>query len=337
MTISFSKPENRMEPKKICIIHLNQIGDLIFSLPFLKSIRDRFPGASIHSVVRPYLEGLLRDSPLVDRIILRHETIRSKFALIKELRHEQYDLFISLTRSQEGLVLACLSGAHVRAGFAHFPWDLCLDVKEIIQGHNSWFNNANLLNRLGISVSRNSYVGLLSVNDPKPVPGLPERYAVVSPGASRRRLIKAWNEEKFALLVRRLYGEFNLPSVLVGGQDTRECTAAIADSAGDARIFDLAGKIGLRELYGVLARADLFVGIDSGVMHMASALDIPVIALFGPTDEAYVGPQNGKSTVVRKRMSCAPCYLREPCDHRKCMAEITVDMVIEACGKVLGV
>jgi len=324
-----------MDPKKICIIHLNQIGDLIFSLPFLKAIRDRFPGAAIHSVVRPNLEGLLRDSLFVDRIILRHESIRSKPGLVKTLRHEQYDLFITLARSQEGLLLACLSGAQVKAGFARFPWDLCLDEKEVIQGHNSWFNNANLLTRLGIPVSRNSYVGLLSVKDPKPVDGLPERYAVISPGASRRRLIKAWEEEKFALLIRQLNDEFDLPSVLVGGQDTRECTASIAWTAGNARIFDLTGTIGLRELYGVLAEADLFVGIDSGVMHMASALDIPVVALFGPTDEFYVGPQNGKSMVVRKGMSCAPCYMRGPCGNRRCMAEITVDMVVEACTKIL--
>lgn len=324
-----------MDPKKICIIHLNQIGDLVFSLPFLKSIRDRFPGASIHSVIRPYLEGLLQDSPFVDRIIIRLESIRSKSGLLKTLRQEHYDLFITLTRSQEGLLLACLSGAQVKAGFARFPWDMCLDVKEVIQGHNSWFNNANLLDRLDIPVSRNSYVGLLSVNDPDPVVGLPERYAVISPGASRRRLVKAWDEDRFALLIRRLHHDLNLPSVLVGGQDTRECTAAIAGAAGGAQIIDLTGKIKLRELYGVLKGADLFVGIDSGVMHMASALDIPVVALFGPTDEFYVGPQNDRSVVVRKKMNCAPCYMRQPCDHRRCMAEIGVDMVMEACGKVL--
>jgi ADP-heptose:LPS heptosyltransferase len=324
-----------MDPKKICIIHLNQIGDLVFSLPFLKSIRDHFPGAIIHSVVRPYLEGLLRDSPWVDRIIMRHDTIQSKFGLVKTLRNEHYDLFITLAHSQEALILACLSGAHTRAGFAHFPWDFCLEVKEVIQGHNSWFNNANLLNRLDIPIARNNYVGLLSVNHPKPVDGLPERYAVISPGASRRRLIKAWDEEKFALLIQRLHAGFNLPSVLVGGEDTKECTAAIAGSPGNARIVDLSGKIGLRELYGVLNGAALFIGIDSGVMHLASALNVPVVALFGPTDEFYVGPQNEKSMVVRRKMSCSPCYMREPCDHRRCMAETGVDEVFEACRKML--
>jgi heptosyltransferase-2 len=278
----------------------------------------------------------------VDRIILRQETIRSKYDLVKTLREGHYDLFISLPRSQEALMLAGLSGAGIKAGFAHFPWDIALDVKEVIQGHNSWHNNANLLRKLGIPVTQDNYLGLLHVEDHEPVNGLPERYIVISPGASRRRLVKAWDEEKFAELIVKIHDRFGLPSVLVGGQDTKECTAVITAQMNDSRkgndgqVMDLAAKIGLRELYGVLKGADLFVGIDSGVMHMASAMNIPVVALFGPTDEFYVGPQNEKSIVVRQSPECAPCYLREPCEYRKCMAELDIETVFEACEKILG-
>ena len=320
---------------KICIIHLNQIGDLIFSLPFLKSIRDHYADAVIHSVTRPSLEGLLRDSPYVDRIILRQDSLRSKYDLVKTLREEHYDLFITLARSQEGLLLAGLSGARVKAGFAHFPWDIALDVKEVVQGHNSWYNNANLLKKLDIPVAQDNYLGLLHVNGDGKVNDLPERYVVISPGASRRRLIKAWDEARFADLMVRLGDGFGLQSVLVGGQDTKECASIITAYAKGLRTMDLTGKIGLRELYGVLKGADLFVGIDSGVMHMASAMDIPVVALFGPTDEFYVGPQNEKSIVVRQKLSCSPCYLREPCNHRKCMTDLEVDEVFNACKKML--
>lgn len=331
-----------MDPRKICVIHLNQIGDLLFSLPLLKSLREGFPGASIQSVLRPSLEGLLRDSPYVDRIILRHETLRSKYGLVKTLRRERYDLFITLARSQEGLLLAGLSGAGIKAGFAHFPWDRALNVKEVIQGHPSWYNNANLLRRLEIPVTQQSYVGLLHVEDSAPTHGLPGRYAVISPGASRRRLVKAWDEEKFGSLIAGLSEQLGLPSVLVGGRDTRECSGAIAGYAsafrqgGDGEVVDLSGSIGLRELCGVLKGAELFVGIDSGVMHLASALDIPVVGLFGPTDPFYVGPQNGRSIVVRQGLPCSPCYMREPCPHRQCMTDIGVEGVLEAVRKVLN-
>ncbi|HWR67423.1 MAG TPA: hypothetical protein VN416_00235, partial [Desulfomonilia bacterium] len=133
---------------KICVIHLNQIGDLVFSLPLLKALKEHSPDACIHSVVRPNLQGLLKDSPFVDRILLRDDTLRSKAGLLWTLRRERYDLLVNLPRSEESLILAGLSGARVRAGFAHRPWDKSLHVKEVIQGHNSWFNNARLLGRL---------------------------------------------------------------------------------------------------------------------------------------------------------------------------------------------
>jgi heptosyltransferase-2 len=331
-----------MHCTKICVIHLNQIGDLCFSLPLLKSLRDNFPQASIHSVVRPYLEGLLADSPYVDRIILRKEGNLARFGLIWTLLRGHYDLLITLPRSEEALLLAGLSGASLKAGFAHPPWDLGLTVKEVIQGHNSWFNNAKLLDRLGIPVSQNNYVGLLKVDAPVTVNGLPWRYAIFSPGASRLRLAKAWDERKFASVIARLSMEFGLSCVLVGGNDTAECTGTIAMhveellKGGVHQVVDLAGKINLRELTAVIKKAKLFVGIDSGVMHMASALDIPTIGIFGPTDPFYVAPQNRRSTVVRQDLACSPCYLREPCMNRRCLEELDAEKVIEACRRVLS-
>jgi len=330
-----------MRCTKICVIHLNQIGDLCFSLPLLKSLREHYPGASIHSVVRPYLQGLLADSPYVDSIILREDTRSATARLAGKLIMEHYDLLIALPRSEEALILAGLSFARLRAGFAHFPWDLGLNVKEVIQGHNSWFNNAKLLDRLGIPISQNNYVGLLKVDDQTAIKGLPWRYAVFSPGASRRRLIKAWDEYKFAQVISRLSMEFGLGCVLVGGKDTAECTGTITRhvekllKGGVQQVVDLAGKVDLRELTMVLKKAKLFVGIDSGIMHMASALDIPTVGIFGPTDPFYVAPQNERSAVVRLDLACSPCYLREPCRHRKCLEELEAEMVIEACRKVL--
>ncbi len=327
---------------KICVIHLNQIGDLIFSLPLLKSLKDHFPQASIHSVVRPYLEGLLMDSPFIDRIILHKDTNLARLSLIWTLIRERYDLLISLARSEEALSLAGLSRAHLKAGFTHFPWDLCLDVKEVIQGNYSWFNNAKLLMRLGIPISQDNYVGLLHVDKYLQVDGLPLRYVVVSPGASSRRIAKTWDERKFASVIAQLSMEFGLDCVLVGGSDSAECTSTITNhvehflKGGVQQVVDLAGKTNLRELTGILKKAKLFIGNDSGVLHMASALDIPVVGIYGPTDPKYSGPQNTRSAVVKKQMKCAPCYLREPCTHRICLEELDAQAVVDVCRKVLN-
>jgi ADP-heptose:LPS heptosyltransferase len=331
-----------MHFRKICIIHLNQIGDLVFSLPLLKSLKDNLPDTEVHSVVRPFLQDLLAQSPWVDRIILRESNLKSKLALLRKIRHSRYDLLICLGRSEESLMLALFSRAKLKAGFAHFFWDLGLDLKEHIEGHNSWHNNAKLLRLLNIRISQNNYVGLLNVNTDASLARLPTEFAVISPAASRRRQMKAWDPEKFAELIILLQQHFSLDSVIVGGSDDKAYNHAVMKNLGEksggdsSDIIDLTGRTGLGQLCSLLKQARLFVGIDSGIMHLASSLDIPLVALFGPTDPRIVGPQNRRSKVVsRDDMDCVPCYLN-PCDHRNCMNELEVDTVLEACRQVIS-
>jgi len=103
----------------------------------------------------------------------------------------------------------------------------------------------------------------------------------------------------------------------------------------DAPAIDLTGNTDLRTLCSILKGASLFVGIDSGIMHLASSIDIPVVGLFGPTDPFYVRPQNDRSVVVRmEEMECVPCYLQQ-CKHRDCMRNLDVKRVMDACTEVL--
>ncbi|HQG31577.1 MAG TPA: glycosyltransferase family 9 protein [Deltaproteobacteria bacterium] len=326
---------------RICVIHLNQIGDLVFSLPLLKALRDRYPDAEIHSVMKPYLKDLLAGSPLVNETIARQGGVRETLRLARTLRRNRYDLLISLARSEEAFILTSLSRAGTKAGFVRFPFDMSLDVKELVLGHNSWYNNARLLDRLGIPRTADTYVGLLPVEPAECNIIIPEPYVVISAGASPRRLTKAWDEEKFAQLIVSLYERSSLRPVLVGAGDTRESNALITlmvknDPKGkDIDVLDLTGKLNLRSLTALLMRAGLFVGIDSGVMHLASASDIPVVALFGPTDPYYVGPQNERSIVVRSDMECIPCYLDKSCRHIECMRKLGTEQVMDACIRVM--
>jgi len=329
-----------MPLQRIAILHLNQIGDLLFSLPLLKALRQYAPEAKIDSYVKPYLRELLDASGLVDTIISRRGGLRDTVSLIRQVRRNRYDCMISLSRSEECLLIAGLSGAKSKAGFTHPPLDRLLHVRETIQGHNSWSNNARLLLRLGIPVPDNGYVGLL----PREVysgPGtLPDnKYVVISAGASSRRQTKAWDTGKFAALSNELYDRRGLVPVLVGGSDCRSCNDEIL-SALQPRVheacIDLTGTIGLRQLSALLAGAILFVGIDSGVMHMASAHDVPLVALFGPSDPVFVAPHNRRSRIVRNEtLECVPCYLK-PCDHCTCMKSISVEQVLSACESLLS-
>ena len=215
-------------------------------------------------------------------------------------------------------------------------------MKEHIEGHNSWHNNAKLLRLLNIKISQNDYVGLLNVDEDASLTDLPAEFAVISPAASRRRQIKTWDPKKFAELILLLKHHFDLTSVIVGSSQDQAYNRIISGSlrekatANDLCIVDLTGNTNLRSLCSIIRKARLFVGIDSGIMHLASSIDIPVVGLFGPTDPQYVGPQNNRSIVVRKEdLDCLPCHLRS-CKPRDCLSQLEVDKVFEACGQLLA-
>src|SRR5512139_2625157 len=130
-----------MESKKICVIHLNQIGDLLFSLPLVKALKESTPSAVLHSVIRPHLRDLIDHSPFVDELLIREEGVKKNLILLGKLRENRYDLLITLSRSEECFFLTHFSRARVKAGFAHFPWDFGLDLKEKMEGPPSASNN----------------------------------------------------------------------------------------------------------------------------------------------------------------------------------------------------
>jgi ADP-heptose:LPS heptosyltransferase len=339
-----------MEFQKICVIHLNQIGDLLFSLPFLKALKESTSSTIVHSVIRPHLKDLLVHSPFVDQLLIREKGVKNVFILLGQLRKNSYDLLITLSRSEECFFLTNFSGARVKAGFIHFPWDFGLDRKEKMKGPSSVSNNLRLLKRLNIEAKKNDYVGLIHMPFDKDSRGsdrdnfskIPGKYVVISPGTSARRRIKTWEEEKFGDLILQLNERQGLNPVLVGGEDSREVSEKIiaivrAKDKGKRmnHIQNLGGKTNLKDLCNLLKEASLFVGVDSGVMHLASAFDIPVVGIFGPTDPFYVGPQNRRSRVVREDMECSPCYLKG-CDERPCMKNLEVQRVLEACEEIIS-
>lgn len=340
-----------MNFKKICVIHLNQLGDLVFSLPLLKALKENYPDSTIHSIIKPHLQELVTNSPYVDKVILRKNGIKEKLKLLKKVRQKRYDLLISLSDSEECLFLTALSKATIKVGFSHFPWDFSLDMKEKIEGHHGWYNNLKLLKRLNVKVEKRDYVGLIIPSFLGKVCrdliesegfNFQRKFVIISPGTSVRRKIKEWEEGKFAELIILLKERYDLNPVLVGGKDNKKLNETIVsivkerDNDKNIDMLNLTGKIDLRDLCFFVKNASLFVGIDSGLMHLASSMDIPVVGIFGPSDPFYVGPQNERSIVVREEeMSCVPCYLKG-CRDRACMKRLDVNKVLYACEQLLN-
>ena len=290
-------------PSTIAVLHLNQVGDLVFSLPALAALREGFPGARVVSVLRQNLAPLLSGSGLVDEAV-GHRGVGDFFRTAEVLRLRDIDLAVCLSESPRSRLLAYLSRAPRRAGLDDGPLASLLTERVEKHGLPSTSNNIRLVQALGCPVPQDNYVGLLDVArqdrqgaiDLLRERGLPERQRLVllAPGASPGQQHKEWPLDRFVEVARQVGAIDGVVAVFVG-TELRDGSAE--EPPGGC--FDLSGQTSLTELAGLLSLADLFVGNDSGALHLAACLAVPCVALFGPTDPDETGPQGEGHIVLR--------------------------------------
>ena len=333
----------RRPVRRIAIFHLNQVGDLLFSLPALAAMRARFPQAEITSILRPNLVGLMQASPLVDRLLVRKAGLAAEARLLWELRRRNFDLAVAFSHSASTGFQALACGAPTRIGFVDADLSFLLNRKVHLRGLPWPGKLARLAVCLGAGSPPDSYVGMLRI-PPEPreraqrlleragINGQ-ERIAVIAPGASGRRRHKAWEGDRFAEVADYLRERWGVAIVIVGGRGDARETSRVAGSMS-APSVNLAGETSTGEVAAIIERADLLVGVDSGPMHVAAAMGTPVVALFGPTDPRRTGPRGEGHEVVSAGLDCSPCA--HPCEARECMTAITVEQVIAAVDRILG-
>lgn len=288
--------------RSIGVFHLSQLGDLVFSLPALAALRAGFPAARISSVVRAGLAELLCPSPWVDACI-PHRGSGDFLAALRRVRHAAFDLAICLSQSPRVMLLARASGARRRVGFAGGALSGFLTDRVAKTTIPSLENDLRLVEALGCAVEQRDYCGLLSVagEDRRMAERLlaergvstGARLVVVGASASARRSEKEWPIERFLEVARAATAHAGVEVAFVGSE------AQIPSAAVSRAIHDLGGRTSLRCLAGILERAELFVGIDSGVLHLAAALATPCVALYGPTDPAVTGPCGEDHVVIQ--------------------------------------
>ena len=320
------------EVRRIVVLHLNQIGDLLFCLPALKTLRRRFPAASITSVLRPNLMDLLRESTFVDHLVARGPARQ----LIGDLRPQRPDLVVCFSHSPASSALAYLLGAKERIGFADagLPWLLTRRVQ--VRGLPSPAKIMRLAACLGGDPSEASYVGLLRIAqaDRDAASRLLADAGVgdgaliaLGPTASGGRSHKNWIAERFAAVADAVAASRDAQVIIAGAAEDAPYADRIIAAMGRPAL-NLAGRTSAGQLAAVLERADLFIGIDSGPMHLAAAMGTPVVAVFGPSDPEQTAPQGPGHVVISKRLACSPC--KWACETRDCMAEIGVEDVLQA-------
>jgi len=158
-------------------------------------------------------------------------------------------------------------------------------------------------------------------------------FMVLSPGAAFGAA-KRWGDHQFAAAADKLADEFGLSVVIVGSIGERSISEAICTNMKHAAVV-LNGKTSLETLIGLIAESSLLLGNDSGPVHLAAALGIPTVAVFGATDYIVAAPYSLRGRAVSEPVDCSPCWLREcPIDHR-CMTRVTPEMVCVAAREVL--
>jgi lipopolysaccharide heptosyltransferase II len=328
----------------IAVFHVNQIGDMIFSLPLLANLRHRYPRARIVSVLRPHLREIWDMAGLGDEFLIRDRTSRFRgfLPIVRALRKRSPDLCVVQSQTLEPALLARLSGAPERVGFRIAWWDRFLLTRVVPKDTPpSVANNLRLGEAAGAPSVRKDYVGLL-----RPPAGerirmmrrLAEhrvsahtRLIVLAPGASAGRALKLWTDEGFAAVADHFAAQPGTAVAFAGGESLSGIVSRVSHP-----VLDFSGATTLPELAALLDRADLLISVDSGPLHMAAAMATPVVGIYGPTDPALTGPMGIGHRVVRFGVPCSPCHLKECSIGRICMQDLPPSAVIQAAEEILA-
>ncbi len=343
----------------ILAIRLDNIGDVVMTSPALRALRRAYPGARISLMASPAGSQVAPLLPWVDRTItweavwqdIAKKSLpapQKEYSLIELLKKQRFDaafIFTSFSQSPYPPAYACtLAGIPVRVGQSReFGGGLLSHwVKPPADHQYQADRNLHLLREVGIPVESNAMELHVSAADQHSASALlasagigPEQpFVVLAPGASASA--RRYDETRFAEVSRRLVSETHLPVVLVGSQreigafPALEALAEQPDVVQPNRLISLLGKTSLPEMAGIIQRSRLLIGNNSGAMHIASALDRPMVILYSGTEllEQFA-PPDGKARFLNRPTHCTPCHGFQCPYHLECL-EVPADEVFSA-------
>jgi lipopolysaccharide heptosyltransferase II len=336
--------------KKILIVEVNWIGDILFTTPFIRAVREANPGSHIACLVHPRCREMLESNPRIDEIIVydeegAHKGLAGKASLVLALGAKKFDAAFLLHRSFTKALIAYLAGIRERVGYPtkKRAWLLTRSVEEPEGPAHKVEYFLDIARAAGISARDISYEFFASDADRGHVArllagsgiGEPGSFAVICPGGNWGP--KRWAPESFAALGDRLAERHGLKVVLAAAEKDARLAREVAGMMRSGPVV-AAGRTTLGQLGALLERAAIVVAGDTGPMHMAVAMKARTIALFGPTDPAITGPYGaGNYRVMRGATDCeVPCY-DVTCKDNRCMRGISVEEVAKVAEEMLGV
>ncbi|MBN2033868.1 MAG: lipopolysaccharide heptosyltransferase II [Deltaproteobacteria bacterium] len=338
-------------PHSILLIKLSAIGDVVHTLPLLEVLRKSFPTARIDWLVEEEAWPIIEGHKDVDHVIIsRRKSWCEKFLssghrtgvlqeikrFVQTIRSEYYDLIIDLHGLFKSGILAGLARARRKIGFTGgregsmlfltdrpYPFDYNRHALERYLQAAEYLGCRTDSWKGAIPIQETDKAGI----DRFLIEHFSPEDIVIAVNPMARWNTKLWDEGRFTSLAARLQDELSCKVLFTGSNDDRPIIDRITATI-NPRPLNLAGKTTLRELAYLYSRCRLMVSTDTGPMHIAAAMGVPVVALFGPTAPRRTGPYGKNHTVIQENLECSPCF-RKRCPHLTCMKSITVEKVFD--------
>jgi heptosyltransferase-2 len=360
-------------PRRILVRGTNWLGDAVMTTPALLRLREKFPDAHIALLTPDKLAQLWEHHPAINESICV-ALDESVFAVAKKLRAEKFDTALVLPNSPRSVIEVSVARIPRRLGYAR-PWRSALLTQivpssaDAVKMHKRSATEIEALVREETGDPKpkipesahqsHEYLHLAAAlgANPEPLPGklfvTPEEIEAtakkfrleqisnpvlgLNPGAEYGPA-KRWPMERFVAAAKEIQQRTKCAWILFGGKNDVDLTSRIQSAIGGSpsAVLNLAGQTSLRELMCLIKLCRVFLTNDTGPMHVAAALGVPVVAVFGSTSPELTGPISSaevRHQILTSKAPCSPCFLREcPIDFR-CMNGISVERVVEAVVK----
>lgn len=319
--------------KQILIIKLRAIGDVVLSTVVLKNLRNAFPEAKIDFLTEGPCRDVVEGNPHVHSIITFNARDENGLHLIRNIRKRRYDLVIDLFGNPRSALVTLFSGAKYRVGY-RFGWrKYCYNIVVSPRGgevHNTEFN-LDALRAISVPVSDKSPQFFVGKEDHEFAEKIfhesdigDELIIAINPTGGW--YTKRWPKAHFARLADQLVGQLKANVLILWGPGERENAEEIQKLMNAHAV--LIPSTTLKQLAAILSRCTLIVTNDGGPMHIAAALGIPMVAIFGPTNPHLQGPVGTQSVIVQKAgLDCLGCNLTKCPIGNPCMEQLSVDEV----------
>lgn len=348
--------------QKILVLRLSAVGDVIRTLPAVKALKEHTPSSSITWIAEEPSRALLESQPEIDEVILFPRkrwtkgmkslrgvwgTVGEVRGFIKDLRRREFDIALDFHGILKSGVLSFLSGSPKRIGYdrrstkeGNFLFSN-VKVKLPTERISRFERNLVLLKGMGLELKELKYSLHIPPADRKYVESffkassasLRRPLIAIHPGTSPKALFKRWMPDQYAQLANRLIRELNATVLFTWGAEELEWVEGIRSQMKEPSL--LAPKTeSLTQLGEVYRNCDLYIGGDTGPMHIASLMGIPAVVIYGPTDPIENEPF-GNHIKVRKEVECNPCH-EYWCRELFCIKAVSADEVFKATREILG-